>query len=112
VSHGSEFEALRVNHDEAILERLDEIAALLVLAHGDAIEATRVRLRADPMTAAALDACADDWTPAKEVITSVQEETGAGRRTIQQRVAQLVASRVIQSRGATHTRAYRSRGLV
>jgi hypothetical protein len=99
--------------DDAVVERLDLILSVLHLAHHDAIERTRATLRSDPLSVAILDACGDDWTPARTVQSEVRSVVGAiGDSTVRRRLRELVARRALHERGATHTKAYRATGLV
>lgn len=97
---------------DEILERLDLMLAVLQLAHHDAITRAAAELRADPVTNAILVACADDWVPAAELKKRVLATVKIGDTALKGRLATLVARRAIQRRGATHTTAYRSLGLV
>lgn len=99
-------------YQEAVLERLDSLMALLTLAHGEAIGKTREMLRSDPLNAALLDACAEDWVQAGVLIGAVKTQTGRSAATVRRRIAELAASNALRSRGATSNRAYRSRGIV
>ncbi len=100
--------------DEDVVGRLDLIAGLLQLAHYDAIERARTRLREDEITAAILDACpTDGWCPAKTLHESVVEAVpGAKVRTVQRRTHELVIRLALRERGSTHNKAYRATGLV
>ncbi len=95
-----------------VVERLDLMLAVLQLAYHDAIERAADQLRSDPVNAAILDACADDWLGARELRERIEKETGSKPRTIQTHVAELVTRRALQQRGATNTRAYRTTGLI
>ncbi len=100
--------------DEDVLERLDLIAGLLQLAHYDAIERARTRLREDEVTAAILDACTgEEWCPAKEMHERVLEAVpDAKLRTVQRRTRELVDRRALREHGSTRDRVYRASGLV
>jgi hypothetical protein len=97
---------------DAVLERLDSLMALLTLAHGDAIGRTRERLRSDPLNAVVLDITSEDWVAAGALVEAVKRETGRSPATVRRRVAELAAMGVLRSRGATSNRAYRARGIV
>jgi hypothetical protein len=97
---------------DEVLERLDLMLAVLQLAHHDAIKRAADQLRADPVNAAILDACADEWIGARDLRDRVGKETGVKNRTIQAHVGELVTRRALQQRGATNTRAYRATGLI
>ena len=95
-----------------VLERLDLMLAVLQLAHHDAISRAAAELRADAVNAAILDACADDWVGAADLKECVLAKVKIGDTALRGRLSTLVARRAIQRRGATHTTAYRSLGLV
>jgi hypothetical protein len=100
--------------DDAIVERLDLILAVLQLAHHDAIERARERLRADPVSAAILDtAGGEEWVATAELQREVNRlQPSASQRTIQRRVRDLVTGRALAERGAGPAKAYRSTGLI
>ena len=97
---------------DAVMERLDLMLAVLQLAHHDAITRAAVELRSDPVNAAILDVCAEEWVAAAQLKAKVRERTAASDSTLKARLALLVARRAIQRRGATHTTAYRALGLI
>jgi len=96
---------------EEVVERLDRITAILQLAHGDAIERARVRIRSEKVNAAILDASAE-WVPAAKMQTVVASKTKAKTRTIQRNIADLIAQGVLEKRGATSTTEYKASGLI
>lgn len=104
----------RPKHDPVglVLDRLDRILAVLQLAHYDAIQRASSAVRRDPISAAILDVCSDDWVPASEVRTRVSQQTGAAAGTVKTRIAQLIARRALFEHGSTTDRAYRSSNLV
>jgi hypothetical protein len=95
-----------------VLERLDLMLAVLQLAHHDAVTRAAAELRADLVNDAILEACADDWVGAAELKRRVLAKVKIGDTALRGRLSMLVARRAIQRRGATHTTAYRSLGLV
>ena len=98
---------------EQVIERLDAMLAVLQLAHRDAIERAAAELRADEINDAILEICADEWVGAGEIKQRVRTAVAsASDKAVQRRLAQLVARRAIQRRGAAQTTAYRSLGLV
>ena len=98
--------------DPEIIERLDLILALLQLAYNDKIEQARERLRQDAVNVAILDACAEEWVTSGVLQKTVAARTGSQLRTIQRRVAELVARRALRQRGAAASQAYRSTGII
>lgn len=96
---------------EEVVGRLDRITAILQLAHGDAIERARTRIRADKVNAAILDA-SPKWVSAAKMQAAVAAKTKASTRTIQRSIAELIAQGVLEKRGATRTTEYRASGLI
>lgn len=97
---------------DELVERLDRIAAILQLAHGDAIERARTRIRADKVNAAILDVTPTTWVAASKMQSAVATKTKASTRTIQRSIADLVGQGVLEKRGATRTIEYRATGLI
>ena len=96
---------------DEVVERLDRITAILQLAHEDAIERARTRIRSDKVNAAILDA-ASKWVPAAKMQATVASKTQAATRTIQEHIADLISQGVLEKRGATHTIEYKASGLI
>lgn len=96
--------------DEAVLERLERIGALLALAFYDDIQRAVAQIREDPVAASALDE-AEDWTRSGQLQDAVIAATGAARRTVQRRIGELVGRQLMESRGSTSTLEYRARRL-
>lgn len=97
--------------NDDIVMRLDRIAAILQLAHRDAIEGARTTIRADRVNAAILDATAK-LTPSGRLLTEVKEKTGQSPATISRRVAFLLEQGAIEKHGAGPATQYRSTGLI
>ena len=97
--------------NEDVVERLDRITAILQLAHGEAIERARERIRSDKVNAALMDA-ATQWTGAKKLQTTVATKTKASTRTIQERIGSLLAHGVLEKRGGGPKTEYKASGLI
>lgn len=88
-----------------IEEKLDTIIALLQLAYRDQIEKARSEILADPVSSAILEATTDQQVEAGTLQDQVAAATKQSKRTIQRRLAALVAQRVIvQSGSGPHVR--------
>ena len=96
---------------DVVVERLDRLISVLQLAHADSIAGARATIRSDKVNAALLDAAAK-WTPAVKLQTTVASKTKASKRTIQERIADLVLRGVLEKRGATRTTEYKASGLI
>jgi hypothetical protein len=103
---------MSMTNDE-VVERLDRVIAILALANEDAIERARKDIRADEINSAILELTA---TPVavRELLKKVQAKVKkkAGDRTVQERIANLVARGVLEKSGTGPKTAYRSTGIV
>ena len=99
-----------MNTDE-VVERLDRLTALMRIAHADAIERTRGKVRSDKLNAAILDGTRK-WTPAGKLRTTVLKKTGSGASTFGYRVAELLDAGLLEKRGGGPTTEYRTTGLI
>lgn len=91
--------------------KLDRIAALLQLAHRDAIERARNEIRSDRVNAAILEATAK-LTASGKVVAEVKKRTGQSPATIGRRIASLLDQGAIEKHGAGPSTQYRSTGLI
>lgn len=98
-------------NDDEITARLDKIAALLQLAHRDAIESARTSIRSDKVNAAILDATAK-LSPSRKVLADVKKKTGQSPATIGRRIAALVELGAVEKQGAGPATQYRASGLI
>lgn len=97
--------------EQQVLERLDLLVGVVQLAYNEEISDARNKLRGDPVTKSILEAT-EEWETAGELIATVMSESSAAKRTVQRRIAELLARRVLKSRGAGYSTAYRSTGLI
>jgi len=100
-----------VARNDEILERLDKLVAIQLLAHRDALESARVSIRADKVNAAILDATTK-LTPAGKVVAEVKKKTGQSPATISRRIAALMEQGVVEKQGGGPATQYRSTGLI
>lgn len=96
--------------DEEIVQRLDKVVAILQIAHADAIERTRTKIRGDKANAAILDTTAE-WTAAARV-QAAATKAGSARSTTSKKIADLIESGMLEKRGAGKSIEYRSTGLI
>jgi Tfp pilus assembly protein FimT len=96
---------------EELVDRLDRVIAILQLAHGDAIERARTKIRSDKVNAAILDASAQ-WVGTATLQSTVMKKAGAKERTVQMRVVDLLAQGVIEKKGGGKNIEYKATGLV
>jgi S-adenosylmethionine:diacylglycerol 3-amino-3-carboxypropyl transferase len=96
---------------EEVVERLDRLTALIKIAHADAIERTRERIRADKVNAAILDG-SQKWTPSGKLSSAVTKKTRTGTSTFKSRVADLLDGGLLEKRGGGPTTEYKATGLI
>lgn len=100
-----------MSSEDAVIERLDRLITILRLAHRDGIERARVATRGDKVNAAILDATGK-WVGAAGLQSSVMRKTRASKRTVQLRIADLLAEGMLEKRGGSSTTEYKSSGLI
>lgn len=100
-----------MSSDDDVVARLDRITAILQLAHRDEIERARTQIRSDKVNAAILDASAK-WIGSGAMQAKVAKKTKASTRTVRDRIADLLATGVLDKRGGGPTTEYRTNGLI
>ena len=99
--------------DAEIVRRLDRLIGIMELAHREDIETARAAVRADPASAAILDATAgDEPVPAAVLTKAVVEATDQSPRSAARRIAALVEMGAVEKIGAGARTAYRATGLI
>lgn len=96
---------------DEVVDRLDQIAAILRLAHREAIESARTSVRSDKVDAAVLDG-SSQWIGAGKLQAAVVAKTKTSSRTVQLRIADLLAEGLLDKRGGGPTTEYRASGLI
>ena len=96
---------------DEVIERLDRLTAITRIAHADAIERTKVKIRSDKVNAAILDG-AKKCTPAGKLKAAVTKKTATGATTFTERVADLLEGGLLEKRGGGPTTEYRATGLI
>lgn len=94
-----------------ITDRLDTIIALIKLAHRESLASVRQDLM-DDVSGAVLDATAGGPVGAGSLKTKVAKATGQSEKTVQRRIAELVALGALAKDGAGPSVTYRSTGLI
>jgi Fic family protein len=97
--------------NDDLARRLDTIIAILQLAHRDEIESARSTIRGDKVKAAILDGT-KTWTPAGTLTSAVKAKTKQSSATINRRIAELLATGVLEKQGGGPATEYRSTGLI
>lgn len=99
--------------DREVIRRLDKMVAILQLAHHEQIEQARVRIRADELNAAILDA-AVKRIAAGSLTAAVRKavKKAPSERTVARRVAALVDQGALEQFGAGSKVFYQVTGLV
>jgi hypothetical protein len=98
--------------DDRIANRLDTIIALLKLAHQDTLTRVRNDLLKDDVSAAVLERTETDAGGAGALKKEIAKATGESERTVQRRLADLVAMGALAKEGARSNVSYRSTGLI
>jgi hypothetical protein len=93
-------------------ERLDRIAAILALAHREAISDAKKEIRADELSAAILDNCPADWAAGPDIAKRVPAKVKSSTRTFNRRLSELVAEGALYRQGKSPAVKYRPTGLV
>jgi hypothetical protein len=96
---------------QEVVERLDLIQATLRLAFREELEKAGKAIRADSVNAAILDTTGD-WVASKKLQDQVAKKAKTSTRTVRARLAELVAQRVLASRGSERALEYRRTGLI
>jgi Lon protease-like protein len=97
--------------DDKVIRRLDALIAILRLAHSREIVEARTRIRADEVNNAVLEAAATDFVGAGELKKTIAKATKQSEKTVQRRVADLLAIGALEKR-TSGPAAYRSTGLI
>ncbi len=96
--------------EDEIVQRLDKVIAILQLAHGDAIEESRLKIRSDTTYRAILDATRQ-WAGAARV-QAAATKAGAARSTTSRKIAELIELGMLEKKGGGKAIEYRSTGLI
>lgn len=97
---------------QAEVERkLDQIAAILKLAHRDKLDGVREIIRNEPAKAALLDATSD-WTSAGDLVKRVSGKAKRSQRSVQVYIGELLALGLLEKKGAGRSTEYRSTGVI
>ena len=98
--------------DQDVLDRLDDIIALLNLAFAEPIGKAREAILKDKTNAAILEALAVGPLASSDLMEKVKLASGQAERTIQMRLLSLAAQHAIEKLGTTgKTVSYRAAGL-
>ncbi len=98
--------------DEGVARQLDRVIAILQLAFRDQIEKARREVLEDPVNAAILDLTATDWVVAGDLKDMVGKATKQGSRTVERRLARLVAIGSVEQGASGPKSRYRSTGVL
>lgn len=97
---------------DPVVERLDQILAVLKLSNREALVSAAKELRAEPAKMAVLDACADDWLGAGELTKLVMEKTTLGNSPVRGHIGDLVEAGVLTRQGGGRATQYKSTGVI
>lgn len=97
--------------DHEVTQRLDAIISILKLAHSEALTQARASTLADNVSAAILEATAEDFVASGDLKRDIARATEQSEKTVQRRIADLAAMGVLEKR-PTGRPAYRSTGIL
>jgi hypothetical protein len=97
--------------DSQIIQRLDLIQATLRLAFAPQLDAARKELLADGV-AAAIHGHAGEWVGSAALQTAAAKSCGKSTRTVRDRLPELLAQGVLESRKIETRIEYRRTGLI
>jgi len=100
-----------MNNDESTSRTLARIAAILQIAHSDAISSVRDELMKDDANKAIFKATSS-WATTASLEASVVKGGAASRATLFRRLADLVDRGLLERREVGSTTEYRNSGLV
>ena len=95
-----------------VLKRLDTIVDVLQLAFKERIDVARQQIVNDPVAAEILEIASSDWVDAGEIKSRVAQATNQSVKTVERRIAALVAQRVLERTGSGPRVRYRAAGLI
>lgn len=98
--------------DDSIANQLDTIIALLKLAHRDTLAGIRNELLDDDASKTLLEKTENGAIDAGTLKKEVAKASGESERTVQRRIADLVAMGALAKEGAGPTTTYKSTGLI
>lgn len=101
-----------MEREDALLERLDTLTALLRLAFAEPLRAAQEELYSDKVAAAVLDSTRAAWIGAGDLKERVAKSADVSQRTVQRTIAGLLERGLLRSEGATHLTRYRSTGVL
>lgn len=97
--------------DHEVTQRLDAIISILKLAHSEALAEVRASTLSDAVSAAILEAAAEDFVAAGDLKRNIAQMTKQSEKTVQRRIADLAAMGLLQKQ-LTGRSAYRSTGIL
>lgn len=97
---------------EPMVDRLDQIIAVLKLSNRKALASAARELRADPAKVAVLEACADDWVGAGELTKLAMAQTNLGNSTVRGHIGELVEAGALARQGGGRATQYKSTGVI
>jgi hypothetical protein len=101
-----------MSSDDAVIERLDRLIALVAIAHGDALARVREQVQKDPVDAAIMSAAAEDWVLSGDLQRQVSKATGVAPRTVLRAITDLSGGHLLISRGSGKLTSYRASGVI
>jgi hypothetical protein len=100
------------SRDDEIISRLDRIIAILHIAFKEQINESRNAIAGDQVSSAILANTSGNWVDSGELQAQLIRETGQSERTIQRRISDLIARRVLEQSGSGSRFRYRAVNFV
>lgn len=98
--------------DEAILQRLDLLVAVVKLAYAPQIAEVRQRVTEDAVAAHILEVTAEDWVKAGDLQAETAKACNVSKRTVRTKLQDLVALGALRQEGSARASQYRGTGLL
>lgn len=100
-----------VPESDLVVDRLDTIIALLKVGYSEHIAAVRKRINDDPILRELMETAGSDGMASAALVDAVMKKTNSGARTVQGRLADLVALGALKGTKSGTSISYRSTGL-
>ena len=97
-----------MSDDNGIIERLDQLIALLRIGFAESLDRAREEVTADPVASTILEATKDGWVNSGNLQRSVSQAATVSGRTVLRSMAGLTDRGLLRVRGSGRATSYRS----
>lgn len=98
-------------HDD-LIERLDQVIALLKLGFSGQLEALQAELREDPVALGILDSLRNGPMASGELKRSVSQSANVSEKTVQRSMSELVGRGLLLAKGGGRSITYQLSGVI